>query len=66
MTCLVTFYDLIDVSWELAPKNRIWAQGQGGAEIQSAGILGYVEELNFGSNAEIAFKGIFRLVLFLW
>ena len=34
-------------------RNKIPAQDQGGAEFQPAGILGYVEDLEGGSNADI-------------
>ena len=42
-------------------KNRILVQGQGGAEVQPAGILKYSEELKRGPNTEIGAKGIFEI-----
>jgi hypothetical protein len=42
-------------------KNRILAQGQGGAEFQPAGILKYVEELKRGPNTEIGKKDFFEI-----
>jgi outer membrane lipoprotein len=42
-------------------KNRILAQGQGGTEFQSAGILKYVEELERGPNTEIGRKDLFEM-----
>jgi len=42
-------------------KNRILVQGQGGAELQPAGILKYSEELERGPNTEIGPKDIFRM-----
>jgi hypothetical protein len=37
-------------------------QGQGGAEVQPAGILRYVEELKQGPNTEIGPKDFFEIV----
>jgi hypothetical protein len=42
-------------------KNRILVQGQGGAEVQPAGILKYSEELKRGLNTEIGTKDIFEI-----
>jgi len=42
-------------------KNRILAQGQGGAEDQPAGILQYSEELKRGPNTEIGPKDFFEM-----
>ncbi|HAY38294.1 MAG TPA: hypothetical protein DCY53_02480 [Desulfobacteraceae bacterium] len=42
-------------------KNRILAQGQGGAEFQTAGIRQYSEELRRGSNTEIGPKEFFEM-----
>jgi hypothetical protein len=42
-------------------KNRILAQGQGGTEFQSAGILKYVEDLKRGPNTEIGQKDFFEI-----
>jgi len=42
-------------------KNRIFVQGQGGAEFQPAGILKYVEELKRGSNTDIGPKDFFEI-----
>ena len=42
-------------------KNRILVQGQGGAEVQPAGILKYSEELKRGPNAEIGPKDFFEM-----
>jgi 5'-phosphate synthase pdxT subunit len=42
-------------------KNRILAQGRGGAEFQPAGILQYFEDLKRGTNKEIGPKGIFEV-----
>jgi acyl-CoA synthetase (AMP-forming)/AMP-acid ligase II len=39
-------------------RNKIPAQDQGGAEFQPAGILGYVEELEGGSNADIELEAV--------
>ena len=42
-------------------KNRILVQGQGGPEIQPAGILKYSEELKRRPNTEIGPKDIFEM-----
>jgi hypothetical protein len=42
-------------------KNRILVQGQGGGEVQPAGILKYSEELKRGPNTEIGTKDIFEI-----
>ena len=42
-------------------KNRILVQGQGGAEVQPAGILKYSEELKRGPNTEIGPKDFFEI-----
>ena len=42
-------------------KNRILVQGQGGAEVQPAGILKYSELLKRGSKTEIGTKDIFEI-----
>ena len=42
-------------------KNRMLVQGQGGPEIQPAGILMYSEELKRGPNTEIGPKDIFKI-----
>ncbi len=42
-------------------KNRIFAEGQGGAKFQTAGILKYVEDLKRRPNAEIEPKDIFEI-----
>ena len=47
-------------------KNRILAQGQGGTEFQSAGILKYVEELKQGPNTEIGTKVFFEIASTPW
>ena len=41
-------------------KNRILAQGQGGTEFQTAGMLRYVEDLKPGTNTEIGKKDFFE------
>jgi len=41
--------------------SRILVQGQGGAEVQPAGILKYSEELKRGPNTEIGTKDIFEI-----
>jgi hypothetical protein len=43
-------------------KNSILEQDRGGAAIQTAGILKYVEDLKRGSNKDIGPKGIFEMV----
>jgi hypothetical protein len=52
--------------WTLAKirshlKNRILVQGQGGTEVQPAGILKYSEELKRGPNTEIGPKDFFEI-----
>jgi 5'-phosphate synthase pdxT subunit len=42
-------------------KNRILAQGRGGDEFQSAGILHYFEDLNRDTNKEIGPEDIFEM-----
>jgi hypothetical protein len=42
-------------------KIRILVQGQGGAEVQPAGILKYSEELKRGPNTEIGPKDFFEI-----
>jgi hypothetical protein len=42
-------------------KNRILVQGQGGGEVQPAGILKYSEELKRGPNTEIGPKDFFEI-----
>ena len=42
-------------------KNRILVQGQGGAEVQTAGILKYSEDLKRGPTTEIGPKDIFEI-----
>ena len=42
-------------------KNRIFVQGQGGTEFQTAGILKYVEDLKREPNGEIGPKDIFEM-----
>jgi hypothetical protein len=42
-------------------KNRILVQDRGGAELQTAGILLYVEDLKRGTNKDIAPKDIFEM-----
>jgi hypothetical protein len=42
-------------------KNRILIQGQGGYEVQPAGILKYSEELKRGPNTEIWPKDFFEI-----
>jgi len=42
-------------------KNRILVQGQGGAEVQTAGILKYSEDLKRGPHTEIGPKGFFEM-----
>ena len=42
-------------------EKRILVQDQGGAEFQPADILQYFEELEEGSNAEIALKNFFEI-----
>ncbi len=44
-------------------KNRILVQGQGGGEVQPAGILKYSEELKRGPNTEIGTKDFLRWLL---
>ncbi len=40
-------------------KMKILVQGQGGGEVQAAGILAYSEDLNLASNTEIGPKAHF-------
>jgi hypothetical protein len=42
-------------------KKRILVQGQGGPEVQPAGILKYSEELKRGPNTEIGPKDFFEI-----
>ena len=42
-------------------KKRILAKDQGGAELQPAGILKYVEDLKLGPNTEIGPKNFFEI-----
>jgi hypothetical protein len=42
-------------------KNRILVQDRGGAELQTAGILLYVEDLKRGTNKEVGPKDIFEM-----
>jgi len=42
-------------------KNRILAQDRDGAELQTAGILLYVEDLKRGTNKDVGPKDIFEL-----
>jgi hypothetical protein len=42
-------------------KNRILVQDRGGAELQTAGILLYVEDLKRGTNKDIGPKDIFEM-----
>mgnify|MGYP001819459866 CR=1 FL=1 len=51
----------ININLRSRLKNRILAQGQGGAEFQTGGILMYVEDLKRGPNAEIGSKDIFEM-----
>jgi len=44
-------------------KKKIFVQVQGGAELQSAGILAYSEELKQGANAEIGPKDFFEMAI---
>jgi len=37
------------------------AQGQGGCDIRTGGILQYFEDLNFAPNAEIGLKDFFEI-----
>ncbi len=42
-------------------KNRILVQDRGGAELQTGGILLYVEDLKRGTNKDIGPKDIFEM-----
>jgi hypothetical protein len=42
-------------------KNRILVQDRGGAEVQTGGILLYVEDLKRGTNKDIGSKDIFEM-----
>ena len=42
-------------------KNRILVQNRGGAELQTGGILLYVEDLKRGTNKDIGPKDIFEM-----
>jgi hypothetical protein len=42
-------------------KKRILVQDQGGAELQPAGILKYVEDLKRGPNTEVGPKDFFEI-----
>jgi len=44
-------------------KNRILVQDRGGTELQTGGILLYIEDLKRGSNKDIGPKDIFERVL---
>ena len=52
---------VFEIGYRSHLKNWIFAQDQGGADVQPAGILKYSEELKRGPNTEIGQKNIFQM-----